>query len=192
MSMVPFSLLYGNTTVKETIEHPFTGAFVEKAVFNEIIATLDMDEAELAHFAEAVFDRFKNPFIVHKLSSIALNTVSKFKVRVLPSLLEYLKLKGTLPTHLTFAFACLIQFYKGHWKGAVLPVQDSVAIEAQFSELWKLDTLSSVAKAVLGLETYWGENLNEVKGLTHAITYALEAIESKGIEQGFLHFSKQF
>jgi tagaturonate reductase len=191
-AMVPFSLLYGNTTVKETIEHPFTGAFVEKAVFNEIIATLDMDEAELAHFAEAVFDRFKNPFIVHKLSSIALNTVSKFKVRVLPSLLEYLKLKGALPMHLTFAFACLIQFYKGHWKGAVLPVQDSAAIEAQFSELWKLDTLSSVAKAVLGLETYWGENLNEVKGLTHAITYALEAIESKGIEQGFLHFSKQF
>ncbi|WP_231367557.1 hypothetical protein [Gillisia sp. JM1] len=62
-TMVPFSLLYGNETVKETIDNCFTGAFVEKAVFEEINATLDLSEEELKYYPEEVFDRFRNPFI---------------------------------------------------------------------------------------------------------------------------------
>ena len=36
-AMVPFSILYGNDTVKETIDNEFTGEFINKVVFNEII-----------------------------------------------------------------------------------------------------------------------------------------------------------
>ncbi|WP_288954879.1 tagaturonate reductase [uncultured Polaribacter sp.] len=191
-TMVPFSLLYGNTTVKETIDNSFTGAFINKAVFNEIIETLDMDKAELERFAEEVLDRFRNPFIVHNLSSIALNTVSKFKVRVLPSLLEYVKIKNKLPIHLTFAFACLIQFYKGNWKGAVLPVQDSDDIEAKFSKIWESDNYLEIVKTVLTIEEYWGQDLNKVSSLTNTLAIALIEINTNGVEQGFINFSKQF
>src|SRR5690606_22033292 len=121
-TMVPFSILYGNQTVKETVDNPFTGSFVQAALFQEIIPTLEMDQDELENFAEAVLDRFRNPFIKHMLSSIALNSISKFKVRVLPSLLEYVELKGKLPIHLTFALACLIRFYNSQWQGEVLPL----------------------------------------------------------------------
>ena len=62
-----------------------------------------MDKAELNSFAEEIFDRFRNPFIIHNLSSIALNSISKFTVRVLPSLLEYVNIHKKLPTNLTFA-----------------------------------------------------------------------------------------
>jgi tagaturonate reductase len=85
--------------------------------FKEINATLDLPEEELSSFANDVFDRFRNPFIKHQLASIALNSISKFKVRVLPSLLAYEEKYNELPVHLTFAFACLIRFYKGEWKG---------------------------------------------------------------------------
>ena len=91
-----------------------------------------MDRDELNSFADEIFDRFRNPFIIHNLSSIALNTVSKFKVRVLPSLLEYVNIHKKIPTNLTFAFACLIRFYKGTWKGKALPVQDSEDIVCIF------------------------------------------------------------
>ena len=191
-AMVPFSILYGNSTVRETIENDFTGKFIEKAVFEEIIETLDLGEEELKSFANEVFDRFRNPFIKHQLSSIALNSISKFKVRVLPSLLKYIELNNKIPVHLTYSFACLIRFYKGDWQGNKLPVQDSNEITDAFSKIWDLEDPGQIAKAVLENQAFWGQNLNLIESLSKAITVALEEIEKTGIEQGFIHFKKKF
>lgn len=191
-AMVPFSILFGNMTVKQTIDDDFTGDFVNNIIFHEIIKTLNMDSAELTSFAEEVLDRFRNPFIKHQLSDIALNSISKFKVRVLPSLLEYASVYGKLPVHLTFSFACLIRFYKGVWKDKPLPIKDSNDIVEAFNDIWKLDDYSNIAKQALENADFWGTDLTKIKGLKDAIALALNEIDSKGIEQGFTSFSKLF
>ncbi|MGS2761046.1 tagaturonate reductase [Sinomicrobium sp. M5D2P9] len=184
-AMVPFSLLYGNETVKETIDGEFTGDFVKNVVFDEIIPTLDMDQEELRDFAEQVMDRFRNPFIKHRLASIALNSVSKFKVRVLPSLTEYYRRKEELPANLVYAMACLIRFYKGEWNGTELPVQDSNNIVEAFKEAWALPGYRETANRILSNEYFWDENLTKtIPGLEDAITTALENIEEYGVEKG--------
>lgn len=188
-AMVPFSILYGNETVKESVDNSFTGEFINTAVFNEIIETMEMDRAELNDYAEEIFDRFRNPFIVHKLSSIALNTVSKFKVRVLPSLLDYIKIKNKMPTNLTFALACLIRFYKGFYNGKELPVQDGEDIIANFKSIWKSNDFELIATEVLGNTVYWGQDLTKVKNLKEAVALALREIEENGIEKGFENYS---
>ncbi|WP_291287257.1 tagaturonate reductase [Flavobacterium sp.] len=190
-AMVPFSMLYGNETVKETVDNAFTGAFVNKAVFEEINETLNMDKAELASFSEEILDRFRNPFIKHLLSSIALNSVSKFKVRVLPSLTGYVAIHEKLPVHLTFAFAALIRFYKGTWKGEVLPVNDSEDIVSFFDSLWKSDDYEKIARLTLQNKNFWDEDLTLLPGLTNAIAVALEEIDANGVENGFANFQKQ-
>lgn len=190
-SMVPFSILYGNKTVKETVDNTFTGDFVNKAIFNEINDTLPMQKAELNSFAEEVLDRFRNPFIKHQLADIALNSISKFKVRVLPSLLGYVSIYKKLPKHLTFSFACLIRFYKGSWNGKSLPIKDSSDIIAKFAEIWKLNDYSEIAKSALSIEDFWGEDLNTIENLTEAIALALNEIDSNGIETGFKNFCKK-
>ena len=53
--------------------------------------------SELVEYAENVIIRFSNPYIKHYLSSIALNCADKFKVRVMPSILEYNKRFGKYP-----------------------------------------------------------------------------------------------
>lgn len=191
-AMVPFSILYGNTTVKQSMDNEFTGTFINKAVYGEIIDTLDMDRDELNSFADEIFDRFGNPFIVHNLSSIALNTVSKFKVRVLPSLLKYVNIHNRVPTNLSFAFACLIRFYKNTWKGLSLPVQDSDDIVLKFTEIWKSNDCFEISKKVLSIEAYWGEDLNKIKNLTEAVALALKEINANGIEAGFFNYSKTY
>ena len=191
-SMVPFSLLYGNTTVKQTVDNAFTGKFVNDAIFNEINPTLPMGKEELDSFAEEVLDRFRNPFIIHNLSSIALNSISKFKVRVLPSLLEYVDIHKKIPTNLTFAFAALIRFYKGTWKGENLPVNDSDDIVEAFAKIWESNDYLEIAKKTLGNAAYWGEDLTPVKNLTEAVALALEEIDGNGIEVGFANYSKRF
>ena len=111
-SLVPYALLSGLDTVKSCIDDPTMNEHLRKCVFDEIAPTLDLPEEELLSYANSVIERFGNPYIKHYLSSIALNSVSKFKVRVLPSILEYIKRFNKMPETLLFAFAKLIDFYK--------------------------------------------------------------------------------
>lgn len=191
-AMVPFSILYGNETVKQTLDNPFTEEFVTKTIFEEINPTLPMEKEELDLFAEEVLDRFRNPFIKHQLSDIALNSVSKFKVRVLPSLLEYVKLNQKLPTHLTFSLACLIRFYKKDWKDRTLPINDTKDIVAFFENSWQSNNVETAVRKTLSNTEFWEQDLNEVKGLTEALVFALNEIENSGIEKGFTNFKNQY
>lgn len=190
-AMVPFSLLYGNETVKESVDEAFTGPFIQSAVFEEIIPTLDMEKEELEAFANAVFDRFRNPFVKHMLSSIALNSMSKFKVRVLPSLLEYVDRKEKLPVHLVFAFACLLQFYKGEFENRSMPVNDDQAIMDNLKSIWETSTFEEVAQRVLENTNYWDQDLTKVKGLKEGVALALKNLDTLGVQKGFEQFQDE-
>lgn len=188
-AMVPVSLLFGNKLVMETVNGGFTGPFVDN-VIAEISETLPMDKNEITAYAEEVMDRFRNPFIKHALADIALNSISKFKVRVLPSLLGYYTTTKKLPTSLTFSLACLIQFYKGTWNNEALPVKDTPELVEAFKKAWELGNLESVVATVLANTDFWDEDLNKIEGLSQALVHALNEIEANGIQQGFLNFSK--
>ncbi len=110
-SLVAGAILSGIETVGEAMNNDLTFAFLNKAMKEEILPTIGENEESIA-FANNVFDRFKNPFIKHKWRSIALNSVSKYSVRVLPTLLEYKEQNGTYPKLLTMSLAYLIYFYK--------------------------------------------------------------------------------
>ena len=143
-SLVPYALLSGLDTVKSCIDDPTMHEHIRKCVFEEIIPTLDLPADELDSYAKSVLERFGNPYIKHYLSSIALNSVSKFKVRVLPSILEYIKRYNKMPETLLFAFAKLIEFYKTDMTNDAPEVvefmknNDTAAILAN-AELWGED-----------------------------------------------------
>ena len=59
--------------------------YIEKGVFEEIIPTIDtLPKQELESYARSVLERFRNPCIHHRLLDICLNSVAKYKERVLP------------------------------------------------------------------------------------------------------------
>ncbi len=111
-SLVPFAMSAGFETVRDCIENEKMAAHIRRCVFDEIIPTLDLPKQELTAYAEDVLTRFGNPYIKHYLASISLNSVSKFKVRVLPSILAYKERFGVYPKQLIFSFKKLIEFYK--------------------------------------------------------------------------------
>ena len=145
-SMIPYALLSKIETVGECMKDEKMSRFVKECVFDEIIPTLDLPEDELIDYANNVFERFSNPYIKHMCSSIALNSVSKFKVRVLPSITEYIKRKGEMPKHLLFSFARLIEFYKTD-----MPNDDKGVMKFM---------KESDAKTILSNEKLWGEDLS--------------------------------
>ena len=109
---VAYALLEGFDTVLSCMENEKMLAHIRQCVFEEIIPTLSLPKEELVSYANDVLQRFANPHIRHFWADISLNSVSKFKVRVLPSLLAYYEKFGKAPEGLTKAFGCLIRFYK--------------------------------------------------------------------------------
>ena len=144
-SLVPYALLEGYDTVKSCIDSEQMNAHIRRCVFDEIIPTLDLPREELIEYADNVLVRFANPYIKHYLSSIALNSVSKFKVRVLPSILEYIKRFDKLPETLIFSFAKLIDFYR----------TDMTNDDEDIVKFMKTASVHDI----LAKEEYWGQDL---------------------------------
>lgn len=187
-SMVPVAYLAGIQTVKESVEHNVIGKFIQEAIFNEIIPTLDLPKEELEYFANAVLERFKNPFIRHELINISLNSMSKYKTRVLPSVLKYQREKGVLPDKLVFSLAALIRFYKGERNGQPILLRDDKEILEFYKDLWdsydgSVKYLEHIVSSVLRYEKLWGSDLNNVDGLKDKVTYYLINIEKEGIKK---------
>lgn len=187
-SLVPVAYLYGIDTVRESVEHPVVGKFLEEAIFDEIIPTLDLSKEELESFAKDVLDRFRNPFIKHFLLSISLNSMAKYETRVLPSLVEYHKQKGELPKKLVFSLAAMIRFYKGDRNGEEIPVQDNADILDLYKEAWNLydgteASLENVVRTVLAYESNWKMDLTQISGLVEQTTKYLQVIKKEGMEK---------
>jgi len=193
---VPAAFLYGLETVGEMMDHDVMGKYTRQIITDEIIPSIKMNKDMLSEFADAVVERFQNPYIKHYLLSILLNSASKFKARVLPSILEYQKLKGTLPEKLTFSLAALIAVYKDgvidgtslqavREKGAFI-MKDDIPVLEFFVDTWSefdgsATATAEVARKVLGNTVMWGEDLNHVPGLTVKISDFLYKIISQGI-----------
>lgn len=76
-ALVPVAFQAGLDTVGEAMNDAEICAFVEKAIYEEIIPVLDLPRDELESFASAVTGRFRNPYIKHQLLSIALNGMTR-------------------------------------------------------------------------------------------------------------------
>lgn len=186
-TMVPVAYLYGMDTVRESVEHGVIGKFVNDAIYEDIIPTLNLPVEELKAFANDVLNRFRNPFIKHNLMSIALNSMSKYETRVLPSLIEYINRNGKLPVRLVFSLASYIEFYKGFRGDEKIALRDEQDILELYKNLWSnydgsYDGLKNIVSGVLGYKKNWKMDLNEVEGLNKAVCDYLYSIENKGME----------
>ena len=184
-AMVPFSIMLGIDTVKNAIDNTVSGAFIKNILYNEIIPILDLPKEQLVTYTEDVFDRFRNPFIKHYLSSIALNSISKFKVRVLPSLIDYVEKFNQLPKGITFSLACLIRFYKGEWNNEKLPLNDDKTILDTFKTIWAQTDYQQISELALNNVEFWDQDLTKIDQLSSEIGNILQLIDEYGIEKSY-------
>lgn len=187
----------GATTVNEMMDDELTAAFVYRLVFDEIVPCLAQPAEERRAYAEAVLERFRNPFVRHELLSISLNSISKWKVRVLPSLLDAIAARRAVPPLLSFSLAALLWFYRGHREpdGRMLgrrgdekyPIRDDEAVLDFFAREWALVEETGdrfqFTKNALAQVQFWGRDLNEIPGLNFSIAIALERIASLGMRE---------
>jgi len=193
-SFVLASFLAGNNIVRESMEDKTVFDFMHSTIFDEVIPTLTLPKQDLINFAEAVIERFKNPYVDHALLAISLNSVSKWKARCMPSFLEYVKLNGENPKHLTFSLAALMAFYSadkyaedgkallGNRDGQEYRIMDDAEVLAFFKENSGKDS-KTFAHAFLSNTAFFGQDLSVVGDTEALVTAYLDDIRTLGMRK---------
>lgn len=182
--LAPVGYLAGLNIVKECLRDDVISKYVYMVMYKELIVTLDLPQKELKKFANDVVERFNNPFVHHFLTSIMLNSFPKFKTRDLPGLKIYLERKGELPVGLVLGLAAIITYYKGGKRGNtdIIPNDDKAIVDL-LKILWTTNNFDMIAQCVLAAEFIWGENLNEIPGLTDKLSFYLKLIDEFGMKE---------
>ena len=188
--LVPVAYLYGIDTVRESIENEHIGQFTKEFVFDEVVPTIKLPHDQMVSFANSVFERYLNPFVRHELMSIALNSISKYKARVMQTVKDYYEINNTLPTHAMFSLASLIKFYFGKRnENEAIKLNDDPKYLQFFANLKERNlSEAEIVKEVLANEDMWHEDLNQFANMHEVVTSYLKLINEKGMKEALISF----
>ena len=189
--------LAGFDIVRQCMGDKTVSAFMDRMLLEEIVPILPLDREDCCRFAAAVRDRFDNPFVDHALLSISLNSTAKWRTRNMPSLLEHVRERGSLPACLAMSFAAYIAFYTNDIQslepqGLVCrrPGGESYVCSddrwvLEFFHAHREDTVETLVRAVMTQERMWGMDLTEVPGFEAVTVENLKLIREQGALAAF-------
>ena len=189
--------LSGYEIVRDSVQNEIICGYMNKMIHEEAIPTLPLDKDDLLDFANAVSDRFNNPFIDHSLLSISLNSTSKWQGRILPSLHTYSEQFGELPVCMVMSFAAYLAFYSGdiqaRMEEGIVNRRPNGDLYTVSDDSWVLDFFwkhikddeAALVHAVMKNERMWGMDLTTIPGFEAATVTNLKKIREEGILAAF-------
>jgi tagaturonate reductase len=133
--------------------------YAEELIFEEIIPSLpaEIKKEDKLSFAKDVIDRFSNPNIEHKWTSIAVQYPMKLTIRVLPLLKSYIQATGVSPTKMVECIKEVLHF--------LLSNENTSMDDISKAAINKINLSSSSAeekvKNLLKDKTIWGEDFTQ-------------------------------
>jgi len=190
-ALMPIAWLCGIEFVKDATNDAQLEDFLAKLLDKEIIPCLPLPVEELKPFADSVIGRFKNPYIKHKWLDISLNSMTKFRTRLLPQLKQYCADNNEVPPLMSLAFAALICFYRGELNGQSYVTKDDQPFLDMYQELWgqagmgavDLAVATTIATKVLSLDQHWEAELLKIDGLADKVAEYIVSITGKGMRE---------
>ena len=185
-SFVSLAILAGCRTVREAVEHPALGTFLRSVLLDEIVPSLDVPGAE--GFAREVLGRFANPYLQHQLWDITLQGTTKFRVRVVPSILDHVRATGSVPRALALGFAGFLAFHQGTLQDARRSAGASVPADAAGESIrarWRdvgrdPASIAAFVRTICADTELWGTDLAAVPGFVDVVADDLATILEHG------------
>ena len=87
----------GFKIVRDAVNDPILGPWLATFLETEVVPVLGARVNQPLDFAHEVLDRFRNPFLDHKLADIAQHHEQKVQVRLVPTQAEYMAQLGSPP-----------------------------------------------------------------------------------------------
>jgi tagaturonate reductase len=172
--------LLGLRTVREAIDHPQLGAFVENAIVQEVIPAIGVGvESESANYAREVLERFRNPFIEHSLLSICTNCSTKAGTRLFPGIRGFMERCGVVPRRLFLGVAAVMLLLRDS------EVEDTHL--ALIREMWtrvddrSSDSILEFVQHILAKQVEWGREAIDTRALAPEVALLLMQIREQGL-----------
>lgn len=176
--MVPVALQLGCETVSDAFDNPDVNRFIHTMVAGEVLPALDGDRDELREFAAGILERFGNPYIRHYLSSIALNSLSKWETRNWPTVLDNYVGTGRYAELEIFTFAALLAMYAPDTRFELQDNPDHIGLIAAS---WDDNDPEGTVRRILEAGVF-SENFDErVPGFASKAAAHLAAIRKDGM-----------
>ncbi|MBE7087542.1 MAG: tagaturonate reductase [Clostridiales bacterium] len=181
-NIVPAGLWLGKHTVDEVMNDKVLYDFLDNTLKEEIIPFVSDNIEETTDFANSVIERFYNPYLNHQLTSILLNSISKWKARDLPSFKDYYQYNGKIPTYLTKGFCYLLAIYSSVYKGddgkyyVDLPNRKIELVDDK-PYLEYFANGGDMAKFIKN-ESVWGEDLSQYKDFERVVVTGVKDIKN--------------
>lgn len=163
-NLVAAGLLSGAETVYDCMTNETLYRFF-RASLEEIVPFVSSDRSMTERFAADVEERFRNPYLNHQLTSIALNSISKWRARVLPTFRDFFAANGWIPEHLTVGFSCLMHLYRTKYA----ELKDDAEVLSFFAS-------GKPLKDFLSDRTVWGEDLTAYPQFLETVTAQTERL----------------
>ena len=169
------SYLLGFRLVKDVMSNAYLNRIITNLMLGEVSLAIPykIDSKIKDRFGRMVLDRFRNPFLNHKLLDITVQYTAKMKMRNIPILLQYYREFGKAPELFAMGFAAYLQFmkaekevngnYYGESNGEYYPINCNFA--PYFYEAWENFDLDKV----LANRSLWGEDLTQLDGFADAV-----------------------
>lgn len=198
--------LMGIQTVREMTEHPAMNLFLQKAMEDEIVEAMDYDKSTLQAFSIEVLDRFRNPFIQHKILSITLQYTKKMRARNADTFVRFFRKFKKTPPAMTFGFAAYLYFLhplyekEGKWYGELNgePYEIKDAKAAYWAKAWKEADLSTaenathwVSKQMKNAEN-WPSQMVAIKDFDEKVGMHLYRFEAHGVASHLEEFLESY
>lgn len=111
-AMVSIAILKNVNFVKDIFRDEKLNNCINKIIFKEIVPTIKYDKNLVLNFANQVIERFKNPYLEHKWTDIFTNSITKFQIRLFPTINKYYEMNGKAPHLISFSYAFLISLLR--------------------------------------------------------------------------------
>ncbi len=171
---MPLAHLLGCTLVREAMEDLGLTAHMRAMLEEEVLPTIPGSAEESRAFLSQVLERFRNPYLDHKILSIAMNSTAKWRARILPSLQDSVALTGVLPRRLCFSLSALLALYLRAPEG----LRDEAEVLAFFEKYrGRLHDLAFVREYLAAFQPEAGR----IAGLGGAVAEGLHNIETLGL-----------
>lgn len=186
--LLPIVYQLGYRIVNKTINEDIVKKIHNRFLQNEVMPSIKLDENAKEQFKNDVIARFSNPTINHEWQSIMLNSMSKFKARVIPSLSYYANTTGKLPEYSLFSFAALISLYKMNYESGFELFSDEDSHISMWKDLFSGNySNEEIVKQALTYN-FWENDFLSTDKCVKYVTSCYEYIAENGMLSAVKHF----
>ena len=191
--MCSVGVFSGFRLVREAMANEGFVKYMHNMMLTELapaIPSENIDEKVKQRYIMQVLDRFRNESIDHLWQNICVQYTLKMRSRVVPLVVQYYKMQGSIPHYMVRCLASYLFYmkceqatdslYYGEHEGQKYLVNCDYA--AYFSTLWAENSdMETLVSKCFSNTDLWGQNLSDLTGLDEHVSSHLSNIRLMGV-----------